>query len=80
MTKFDKFVCDYSKVHTIDATIQMLTDHKAYIEYCKYDKSVSGIKKDNEKISHIKSMIAFLKLIGDDSIFIDDFKGAYFNE
>lgn len=80
MTKFDRFVCDYTKVHTISDTIQMLKAHRDYIEYCKYDKGIDGVKKDNNKICHINSMITFLKLIGENNLFIDDFKGVYFNE
>lgn len=80
MTKFDNFVCDYTKVHTIPETIQMLRAHKDYLEYCKYDKSIESIKKDNNKIKHIIAMITFLNLVSGDCLYIDDFKGAYFNE
>lgn len=80
MNKFDRFVCDYCKVHTIFETIDMLRAHRDYIEYCKYDHCLDTVKKDDNKICHINSMITFLKLLSSDNMLCDNFKTMYFGE
>lgn len=76
MTKFDKFVCEYSKYHTRIETIQMLKAHVAYIEFCKYDHSVKTVKADENKIAHLKAMINFLQLCTENNF--PDFERVYF--
>ena len=80
MTKFDKFTCEYAEFHTIDETITMLYNHALYIDYCKMDKSVTSIKADDKKLSHINALIKFLKLYGKEHEYCKNLRVVYFND
>lgn len=79
MTIFDKFVCNYSEVHTSNEVINMLQCHKEYIHFSKYNHSVNRIKQDENKIAHINAIINFLKLVDMPNSIIN-LRECYFND
>ena len=78
MTKFDSYVCEYLKVHSVTETINMLRIHADYINFIKYGHTVRRLKEDENKTAHINAMIKFLKFIQDEAEYISDFKTMYF--
>lgn len=80
MTKFDKFTCEFAESHTISDTITMLQNHKLYIAFCKYDKSITSVKGDDKKIEHIDALIKFLRLMEKEHVFCKDLRRVYFND
>lgn len=66
--------------HTINETITMLYNHALYIDFCKFDKSVSSINSDNNKLAHIRALIEFLKLWGLNHEYCRELRSVYFND
>lgn len=78
MNKFDLFVCEYSECHCTFEVINMLKAHRDYLNFCKYDHTVTRIKKDDEKIDKINSIIEFLTIIDQPDVVIN-LRGLFYD-